>query len=178
MSTYTPAPAPTPDWDAILDSETCFTITGKGFPPGGGIVQLTYLSNTEATFCWGDPHDGAASAPIEVNGIGTRGYMRFAVRMGEWHYDGGAIYRTDGFLVNATDSQRSKLIAALREALTGLTDETKAIWALKNAKAEVQRSKGATEAAEATLREARVAERNARNALGAACSAYLATVQP
>jgi hypothetical protein len=163
----------TPDWEAIIAEPTYLSATGKGLALGGGIVRLSHLDETQATFRWGYEQDGEASRSLAVNKIGTKGYMRFEVRNGQWSYDGGNVYRTDQTLTPCTDDQRSKLIVVLRDLVATLPANVEATHRLKNARSAVERSLAKVAEAEDQLNDARVAAAAARKALGDASSNYL-----
>lgn len=165
--------------EAILDAKTYLrTPDAPGAAIPGATFALVHYDGTSATLRWGDEHDGDAADLIIVNGITTRGYLRYEVRNGQWSYDGGSVQRgrEHGFYVDVTDSMRRKLIEtgkALVEDETRLDEDMKRTWALKNAARALQRAQADERDAEAKLLEAQTARQAAVATYGAALNAAI-----
>lgn len=165
--------------DAIIESKTYLTTPdAPGATIPGATFALVHYDGTSATLRWGDEHDGDAADLIVVNGITTRGYLRFEVRNSQWSYDGGSVQRgrEHGFHVDVTDSMRRKLIEtgkALIEDDTRLDEAMKLTWALKNAARALQRAQADERDAEAKLLEAQTTRQAASTAYGEALHAAI-----
>ena len=149
----------TTDLSSIIDRPVLATMADS-------TVEIINFSEDGITARWGESYLAPeAQAPIVINGIGSKGYMRLKFHPGgTWGYDGGGVYRSEGWMVDITDSMRSKLIDAFAELALNLPTQVRREIVLKEAARALQRARDNETDAEAKLLEAQTTRQAASTA--------------